>query len=142
MYKVSFLHHYSQSKNTIFSAVPEPVLVLTENPAGRHIEGTNLTLTCSFNITEPDIQTLTFNWYSSTSGAITQNTTRVTLTPPTQQTAGVFVTTLSIIPLTSDEDNQTEYTCGFTMLTTSNTALSFSVNDSLTLTVEGIRLDN
>lgn len=118
------------------------MVTVTDSPTGIHIEGANLTLTCSTYIAEANLLDVTATWSSSsTSGdTVVQNTSRLSVTRAVEQTSGVFVSILSITPLAMVEDNHTAYTCTITVAGTSDTVLGSSANDSFTVTLEGVAI--
>ena len=116
-------------------------MLVSGSPADKHIEGANLTLTCSTTIFDTSVLTVeTINWSSSSSGAITQNTSHFTITPATEQTSGVFLSTLSIYTLTIEGDNMTNYICTVILGSLSATVLGNTANSSHTVIVEGMAI--
>lgn len=121
------------------STAAKPSVLVRDSLAGRHIEGTNLTLTCSTTVSDTSVLTVeAISWSSSSSGIITQNSSHFSLIPTTEQTGGVFLSTLSIYTLTIEEDNMTDYTCTVTLVSLSDLILGNTAKSTFTVMVEGM----
>lgn len=128
------------TNNTIFScllfiAEKPTVSVTTERALETLFEGSSITLNCTTS--SVDNVSVAVTWYSSSSGHITQNTSRFTLIPATEQVSGVYMSTLSVNPLTLEQDDNTTYTCTGTAVPDNELTAEASDNASLTLAVNG-----
>lgn len=124
-------------------------VTVVDSPPGKHIEGANMTLTCSVNIPHTTVWSSLVEWSSANAGLITINDTKFTVTPTTNEGDGLIKTTLVINTLTVADDNDTQYLCrmtlfssnatnSLTLITTSTGSFTGVVKGMYTLSQKGI----